>query len=33
MEWYKELDHIGYDLDAKRIGKPKGGDDIDEFVI
>ena len=32
MEWYKEFDHIGYDLDGKRIGKPEGGDDIDEFL-
>ena len=32
MEWYKELAHIGYDLDGKPIGKPKLGDELDEFL-
>ena len=32
MEWYKEYEHIGYDWDGKRIGKPKSGDELDEFL-
>jgi ribosome biogenesis protein ERB1 len=32
LEWYKEFDHIGYDLFGKKIGKPKAGDEIDKFL-
>ena len=32
MKWYKEFEHIGYDLLGKKIGKPKTGDELDEFL-
>ncbi len=32
MEWYKEYQHIGYDLLGKKIIKPARGDELDEFV-
>ena len=32
MEWYREFDHLGYDLDAKKIGKPASADEIDVFL-
>lgn len=32
MEWYRHLAHIGYDLEGKPIGKPKSGDELDEFL-
>ena len=32
MEWYKELAHIGYDLEGKPIAKPKMGDELDDFL-
>ena len=32
MEWYKELAHIGYDLEGKPIAKPELGDQLDEFL-
>mgnify|MGYP001547122606 CR=1 FL=1 len=32
MEWYKEMAHIGYDLEGKKIMKPKSGDELDEFL-
>ena len=32
MEWYKEFEHIGYDLDGEKIGKPLTGDELDNFL-
>jgi len=32
MEWYREMAHIGYDLEGKPIKKPKSGDELDEFL-
>jgi ribosome biogenesis protein ERB1 len=32
MEWFKEYDHIGYDLLGRKIAKPKAGDELDEFL-
>ena len=32
MKWYKEFEHIGYDLLGKKIGKPKSADELDEFL-
>ncbi|KAJ3264447.1 Ribosome biogenesis protein erb1 [Chytriomyces hyalinus] len=34
LEWYAELDHIGYDINGKKIPKPKGAskDALDEFL-
>ena len=32
MEWFKEYDHIGYDLLGRKIAKPKTGDELDEFL-
>jgi len=32
MEWYREFEHIGYDLLGKKIIKPEQGDELDEFV-
>ena len=32
MEWYREFEHIGYDLDGKKIGKPATGDELDNFL-
>jgi len=32
MEWYKDYEHIGYDLDGKKIIKPQQMDELDEFL-
>lgn len=36
MKWYEDYDHIGYDLDGKKINKPKSSqsanDELDEFL-
>ncbi|OMJ17706.1 Ribosome biogenesis protein BOP1, partial [Smittium culicis] len=32
IEWYSEYDHIGYDLDGKKISKPKTEDEMDKFL-
>ena len=32
MEWFKEYEHLGYDLLGRRIAKPKAGDELDEFL-
>ncbi|KAJ3031104.1 UNVERIFIED_CONTAM: Ribosome biogenesis protein 1 [Siphonaria sp. JEL0065] len=34
LEWYEDLDHIGYDINGKKIPKPKGltKDALDEFL-
>ncbi|ELT96122.1 hypothetical protein CAPTEDRAFT_130363, partial [Capitella teleta] len=32
LEWYKEFDHIGYDLMGKKIGKPAKSDELDKFL-
>jgi ribosome biogenesis protein ERB1 len=30
--WYDDYDHIGYDLDGRKIRKPKRGDELDAFL-
>ena len=32
MEWYKDYEHVGYDLDGKKIVKPQQMDELDEFL-
>ena len=37
MKWYEDYDHIGYDLDGKKLAKPAGSkigkpDELDEFL-
>ena len=32
MEWYKDYEHIGYNLDGKKILKPQQMDELDEFL-
>ena len=32
MEWYKDYEHIGYDLDGQKIIKPQQMDELDEFL-
>ncbi|KAJ8303055.1 hypothetical protein KUTeg_019451 [Tegillarca granosa] len=32
MEWYRDLPHIGYNLEGKKLIKPKKGDELDEFL-
>ncbi len=32
VNWYDDYEHIGYDLDGKRIRKPKRGDELDHFL-
>ena len=32
MHWYDEYDHLGYNLDGKKINKPKRGDELDNFL-
>ncbi len=35
MKWYEDYDHIGYDLDGRKIAKPAGFgelDNLDEFL-
>ena len=32
MNWYDEYEHIGYDLDGKKIRKPKKADELDQFL-
>ena len=32
MEWYKDYEHIGYDLDGKKIIKAQQMDELDEFL-
>ncbi len=32
INWYDDYDHLGYDLDGKRIRKPKRGDELDHFL-
>ena len=32
MEWYREYEHLGYDVLGKKIIKPASGDQIDEFL-
>jgi len=32
VNWYNEYDHIGYDLDGKKIRKPKRGDELEHFL-
>ncbi|PVU95024.1 hypothetical protein BB559_002848 [Furculomyces boomerangus] len=32
IEWYNEYDHIGYDIDGKKIAKPKADDEMEKFL-
>jgi len=32
VNWYDDYEHIGYNLDGKRIRKPKRGDELDAFL-
>jgi ribosome biogenesis protein ERB1 len=32
LKWYENHEHIGYDLDAKKILKPVSSGEIDEFL-
>ncbi|ESO98298.1 hypothetical protein LOTGIDRAFT_114705 [Lottia gigantea] len=32
MEWYRDYDHIGYDVEGKKLLKPQKGDQLDEFL-
>ena len=32
VNWYDEYGHIGYDLDGKKIRKPKRGDELSHFL-
>lgn len=32
MEWYRDFDHLGYDITGGKILKPKQGDELDEFL-
>ena len=32
VEWYNEYPHIGYNLDAKKIIKPKQSGEVDDFI-
>ncbi|KAI7900427.1 NUC169 domain-containing protein [Cokeromyces recurvatus] len=32
LEWYKDLPHIGYDIDGKKILKPATADELDKFL-
>ncbi len=32
VNWYDEYDHLGYDLDGRKICKPKRGDELDHFL-
>jgi ribosome biogenesis protein ERB1 len=32
MEWYRDYPHIGYDIEGKKLIKPKKGDELDRFL-
>ncbi|KAI9004862.1 NUC169 domain-containing protein [Phycomyces nitens] len=32
LEWYKDLPHIGYDIDGKKILKPATADELEKFL-
>lgn len=32
LEWYRDHDHFGYDLEGKPIKKPEGEDAIDKLL-
>ncbi|RCH85450.1 Ribosome bioproteinsis protein erb1, partial [Rhizopus stolonifer] len=32
LEWYKDLPHIGYDIDGKQVLKPATADELDKFL-
>jgi ribosome biogenesis protein ERB1 len=32
MEWYRDYPHIGYDIEGKKLIKPKKGDELDQFL-
>lgn len=32
MEWYRDYPHIGYDVEGKKLIKPKKGDELDQFL-
>ena len=32
MHWYDDYDHIGYDVEGRKIIRPAQGDALDEFL-
>ena len=32
LEWYREMDHLGYDIDAQKIMRPERFNEIDNFL-
>ena len=32
MEWYKNMSHIGYDVEGRKLIKPAQGDNLDDFL-
>jgi len=32
IHWYDDYDHIGYDVEGRKLIKPKQGDELDEFL-
>ncbi|XP_069114519.1 ribosome biogenesis protein bop1-like [Argopecten irradians] len=32
LEWYRDYDHLGYDVEGRKIAKPKKADELDEFL-
>jgi ribosome biogenesis protein ERB1 len=32
LNWYDDYPHIGYDLDGRKLVKPKLGDKLDDFL-
>ena len=32
MEWYRNFTHIGYDVEGRKLIKPKQGDHLDDFL-
>ncbi|XP_033753788.1 ribosome biogenesis protein bop1-like [Pecten maximus] len=32
LEWYNDYDHLGYDVEGRKIAKPKKADELDQFL-
>ena len=32
IHWYDDYEHIGYDVEGRKLIKPKQGDELDEFL-
>ena len=32
MEWYRNMSHIGYDVEGNKLMKPAQGDQLDDFL-